>query len=269
VNRFAAKEAAIKAHHNRKLTYHSIAIHRPPSSDPLEGSQPPLAVILPESGNWEEGKEAKISISHDGEYAIATCLAFEPRPKYHMEGSRRWQPTGTISETSKHIYNQLEMDDMEPEEEEDEHRWREMEEALEEKDRELAGINDPRRLVKVEQLSDDVTAEDLLELFKGKSEKLKVHIAVAADGKRRGYAFVSFANSREATRATRQMGRTLLGGKKTICRWMGGKRARTRGLGVGGKKIFKGKGIGPWVEPKSGEGGETEISVSDVAEKEK
>jgi RNA recognition motif-containing protein len=186
-----------------------------------------------------------------------------------MEGPRRWQPTGTISETSKHIYNQLEMDDIEPEEEEDEHKWREMEEALEEKDRKLARINDPKRLVKVEQLSDDVTAEDLLELFKGKSEKLKVHIAIAADGKRRGYAFVSFANSREAIRATKgQMDRTLLGGKKIICRWMGGKKARTRGLGVGGKRIFKGEGIGPWVELKSGEGGETEISVPDVAEKE-
>ncbi|PMD16473.1 hypothetical protein NA56DRAFT_310841 [Hyaloscypha hepaticicola] len=79
--RFAAKEAAIKAHHNRKLTYHSIAIHRPPGTDSSEGSQPPVAIILPESGKWEEGQEARISISHDGDYATAVCLAFDPRPK--------------------------------------------------------------------------------------------------------------------------------------------------------------------------------------------
>ena len=137
---------------------------------------------------------------------------------------------------------------MEPEEEEDEHEWQQTEEALQEKDIELAGINDPRRLVKVERLSDEVTAEDLLELFKGKSEKLKVHIAVATDGKRRGYAFVSFANSREAVKARGQKDRTLLKGQKIICRWMGGKKARTRGLGMCGKRVFKGEEIGPWVE---------------------
>lgn len=183
-----------------------------------------------------------------------------------------WQPTGTVSETSKHIYTQLEMDDMEPEEgeeEDDEHRWQETEEALKEKDQELARINDPRRLVKVEQLSDDVTAEDLLELFKGKSEKLKVHIAVTADGKRRGYAVVSFGNSREAVRARDETNRTVLGGKNIICRWMGGKKARTRGLGMGGKMIFKGEGIGPWVEYKPGDDGRAEVSVSDAVATEK
>lgn len=110
------------------------------------------------------------------------------------------QPTGTISEMSKHIYAQLEMDNIEPKEEEDEHKWRETEAALVEKE-ELAVINDPRRLVKVEELAPNVIGEDLLELFKGKSDRLRAHIAVAADRKRRGYDFVSFANSREAVRA--------------------------------------------------------------------
>jgi hypothetical protein len=62
------------------------------------------------------------------------------------------QPTSAISETSKHIYTQLEMDDMEPEEEEDKYKWRETEAALAEKEG-LAAINDPRRLVKVEELA--------------------------------------------------------------------------------------------------------------------
>jgi len=78
--RFAAKEAAMKAHHSRRLTYHDIVIRRPPDRE--EGSRAPVAVILPErkSGEqgWEDGQECKISISHDGDYAMATCLAIEP-----------------------------------------------------------------------------------------------------------------------------------------------------------------------------------------------
>jgi hypothetical protein len=46
-----------------------------------------------------------------------------------------------------------------------------------------------------------------------------------------------------------------------------GKKARTRGLGMGGKRIFKGEGIGPWVEyVEPGDGERTEVSVSGVAE---
>lgn len=199
------------------------------------------------------------------------CLAFEPRPKGgdQIQEPHMSQTKGGISETSKHIYTQLEMDDMEPEEEEDEYRWKETEAALAEKDEKLAAINDPRCLVKVEDLAPDVTAEDLLELFKGKSDKLRAHIAIAADGNRRGYGIVSFTNSREAVRARGEMDRTLLKGKKITCRWMGGKKARTRGLGMGGKRIFKGEGIGPWVEYKPGEDGNSEVSVSGVGETEK
>ncbi|KAE9371549.1 hypothetical protein N431DRAFT_377376 [Stipitochalara longipes BDJ] len=243
--RFAAKEAAIKAHHYRKLTYHSIAIHRPPGTEKSEGSQPPVAVILPDSGDWEQGQEAKISISHDGEYATATCLAFEARAKGQSDPTRKRQSTGAISETRKHTYTQLEMDDMDSEEEEDKNKRGQTEAALQENDRELTGIYDPSRLVKVERLSDDVTAEDLLELFKGKSEKLKVHIVVAADGKRRGYAFVSFANSREAAKAREETDLTLLKGKKILCRWMGATNAMIRGVGTRWERVFKGEEIGP------------------------
>jgi hypothetical protein len=35
-------------------------------------------VILPENGSWEDGQEVKISISHDGDYATAVCLACDP-----------------------------------------------------------------------------------------------------------------------------------------------------------------------------------------------
>jgi phosphopantetheinyl transferase (holo-ACP synthase) len=100
--RFAAKEAVIKAHHNRRLTYHSIAIHNRSSklrdpSDIVEGSKAPYAVVISESGSWEDGQEVKLSISHDGDYATAVCLAYEPNPSEPNKVSTQWEETRDIS----------------------------------------------------------------------------------------------------------------------------------------------------------------------------
>ncbi|KAK2626183.1 hypothetical protein QTJ16_004445 [Diplocarpon rosae] len=77
--RFAAKEAAMKAHHSRRLTYHSVCILKSPAKESETGSTPPLAVVLSEQGarydDLEDAKEVKISISHDGGFAVANCLA--------------------------------------------------------------------------------------------------------------------------------------------------------------------------------------------------
>ncbi|PBP19000.1 holo-acyl-carrier-protein synthase [Diplocarpon rosae] len=77
--RFAAKEAAIKAYHSRRLTYHSVCILKSPAKESETGSTPPLAVVLSEQGalhdDLEGAKEVKISISHDGGFAVASCLA--------------------------------------------------------------------------------------------------------------------------------------------------------------------------------------------------
>ncbi|KAI9051275.1 hypothetical protein LZ554_005376 [Drepanopeziza brunnea f. sp. 'monogermtubi'] len=82
--RFAAKEAVMKAHHSRRLTYHSICILKPPPRRDVPGSVPPIAVVLPEVGEGEEeesdgglgrAEEVRISISHDGGFAVASCLA--------------------------------------------------------------------------------------------------------------------------------------------------------------------------------------------------
>ncbi|KAI6715214.1 hypothetical protein JHW43_002191 [Diplocarpon mali] len=77
--RFAAKEAAMKAHHSRRLTYHSVCILKPPAKGGETGSTPPLAVVLSEQGelrgDLEGAKEVQISISHDGGFAVANCLA--------------------------------------------------------------------------------------------------------------------------------------------------------------------------------------------------
>lgn len=69
--RFAAKEAAFKAHPFRRLTWHEIAI-RP--ANEAEESGPIIAVIRGERAD----QAAMVSISHDGDYATAVCLGFDP-----------------------------------------------------------------------------------------------------------------------------------------------------------------------------------------------
>ncbi|KAJ0166216.1 hypothetical protein CTA2_8221 [Colletotrichum tanaceti] len=78
---FAAKEAAFKAHPFRKLSFHDITIVRRALEAGREknanGSGPPVAVIRGER-EGEPEQTAAISISHDGDYATAVCLGFEP-----------------------------------------------------------------------------------------------------------------------------------------------------------------------------------------------
>ncbi|ERT02549.1 uncharacterized protein SPSK_05551 [Sporothrix schenckii 1099-18] len=101
-SRFAAKEAAIKAHpHLPGLTLQDVRIARRPASQQTGGisrtgdaiatgddvvrrrnanSGPPLAYVRVYSLETDDGiveQEARISISHDGEYATAVCLGVE------------------------------------------------------------------------------------------------------------------------------------------------------------------------------------------------
>lgn len=69
MNRFAAKEAAIKAHPLRALTWHDITITTQASAHP-DRKGAPVAIISGE----DDDHEALISISHDGDYATAVCL---------------------------------------------------------------------------------------------------------------------------------------------------------------------------------------------------
>ncbi|KAG6168037.1 hypothetical protein E4U11_006187 [Claviceps purpurea] len=75
--RFAAKEAVIKAHPYRRLTLHDVVVERMPGryEDRL-GSGPPVARIKAADG--EGDVSALISISHDGDYATAFCVAHDP-----------------------------------------------------------------------------------------------------------------------------------------------------------------------------------------------
>lgn len=80
-SRFAAKEAVIKAHPHRALTWHDITIQSQASTQ-LGRNGAPLAIIRGEDEQEHEDHEALISISHDGEYATAVCLgAGQPGPQ--------------------------------------------------------------------------------------------------------------------------------------------------------------------------------------------
>lgn len=75
-HRFAAKEAAIKAHPHRHLTFHDVAIERRAVEGERLGSGPPVARIKGEDGDGVD-VSAQVSISHDGDYATAVCLGWE------------------------------------------------------------------------------------------------------------------------------------------------------------------------------------------------
>ncbi|RGP75958.1 atp synthase f0 [Fusarium longipes] len=68
--RFAAKEAVMKAHPHRRLTFHDVVIERRPVEGARLGSGPPIARIRSGEGE-EEDTSALVSISHDGDYATA------------------------------------------------------------------------------------------------------------------------------------------------------------------------------------------------------
>ncbi|PNY28436.1 Uncharacterized protein TCAP_01638 [Tolypocladium capitatum] len=76
--RFAAKEAAIKAHSHRRLTFHDVVIERRGRAGEARlGSGPPMARIRAGEGE-DEDVSAPVSISHDGDYATAVCVAHDP-----------------------------------------------------------------------------------------------------------------------------------------------------------------------------------------------
>ncbi|RFU28262.1 hypothetical protein B7463_g8088, partial [Scytalidium lignicola] len=96
--RFAAKEAAIKAHTVRRLTYQDIAIRK--QSAPSGMSRAPLVLIKREGRGWSEDPQiVPLSISHDEDYATAVCMACE-RPIGVTEDiySQSWPRSDAVSE---------------------------------------------------------------------------------------------------------------------------------------------------------------------------
>ncbi|XXG98112.1 transcription factor, contains a PHD finger motif [Hypoxylon texense] len=99
--RFAAKEAVIKAYSLRKLSFYDIVVtyqnhipallenetpsdashekqESPSQGQPKESAGPPVAII--KGNNTSENTYARLSISHDGDYATAVCLAMLEDP---------------------------------------------------------------------------------------------------------------------------------------------------------------------------------------------
>ncbi|KAK4240898.1 hypothetical protein C8A03DRAFT_12820 [Achaetomium macrosporum] len=105
--RWAAKEAAFKAHPHLRLGFHDVLILSPAEmEEQTTGGRPlwqqawhakgaPVAVIKPGEGRRDQ--IAMVSISHDGNYASAVSIGFEPV----QEGGDREQGRGWFSRLSR------------------------------------------------------------------------------------------------------------------------------------------------------------------------
>ncbi|KAI0478108.1 hypothetical protein F4859DRAFT_47461 [Xylaria cf. heliscus] len=100
--RFAAKEAVIKAHPHRRLTFQSIAIFQmnspegsvldpsgqrqeptmdrkePPDASDRSSQSGPLVALIKAEERAQRDTYVSVSISHDTEYATAVCLGINP-----------------------------------------------------------------------------------------------------------------------------------------------------------------------------------------------
>ncbi|KAK3307533.1 uncharacterized protein B0T15DRAFT_181636 [Chaetomium strumarium] len=104
--RWAAKEAAFKAHPHLRLGFHDVLILSPAEMEAQTGDQPlqqqawqakgaPVAVIKPGEGRRDQ--IAMVSITHDGNYASAVCIGFESG----QEGREREQRSGWFPRLSR------------------------------------------------------------------------------------------------------------------------------------------------------------------------
>jgi hypothetical protein len=80
MSRWAAKEAAIKAHTWRRITMHDITVLGGVENENGRKMAPTMTI---RAGNGGEDLVAKISISHDRDYATAMCLAAEEVEEPH------------------------------------------------------------------------------------------------------------------------------------------------------------------------------------------
>lgn len=96
--RWAAKEAAIKAHPHLRLGFHDIVILTPSEAEegcagdqttPERHANAPMALIR--AGDGRRDQMALVSISHDGGYATAVCIGFDPGPT-DESGDRQQRP---------------------------------------------------------------------------------------------------------------------------------------------------------------------------------
>ncbi|KAK4155401.1 hypothetical protein C8A00DRAFT_31733 [Chaetomidium leptoderma] len=101
-SKFAAKEAAFKAHPHLRLGFHDILILAASEAQELTGdlvlnswsNAAPVALIRATNGGAARDQMARVSISHDGDYATAMCIGFEaghePKKGWFSSLSRLW-----------------------------------------------------------------------------------------------------------------------------------------------------------------------------------
>lgn len=93
--RWAAKEAAFKAHPHLRLGFHDIVILTNPGAEkevmaeqlPLWNPNAPMALIRAKRPGGEErwDQMAMVSISHEDHYATAVCMGFDAGPVWNTE----------------------------------------------------------------------------------------------------------------------------------------------------------------------------------------
>ena len=76
----------MKAHSHRRLTFHDIIIERRGRDEKRLGSGPPVARIRGEEAEHGEDTSAMVSISHDGDYATAVCMGYDPSVVEQQKG---------------------------------------------------------------------------------------------------------------------------------------------------------------------------------------
>jgi len=54
-------------------------------------TQAPVAVVISENGDWDDGEIVPMSISHDGNYATAVCMASEASPGADVTATPGWK----------------------------------------------------------------------------------------------------------------------------------------------------------------------------------
>lgn len=86
-SRYAAKEAVIKAHRSRQLTFHDIWIESGHKTE--SRSRAPETRVISVDGSWEDSQIVPLNISHDTGYATAVCLAEDDYPSTHTETDTR------------------------------------------------------------------------------------------------------------------------------------------------------------------------------------
>jgi RNA recognition motif-containing protein len=165
-------------------------------------SQAPIAVVISEKGDWNDGQVVPINISHDSDYATAVCMAYESSP-------------GAVFETAADISTALSSIGEGPKE--DTHNI-----GL------LGRLPATKRIIPVSRsiwvsnLSSETTHLDLEKLFEGYSRIIRAYISHGDQGQSYCYGFVVLDSRRDAFQARKWRHGSFLNGRRIACQLVTG-----------------------------------------------